>query len=205
MSRMMEEKTIRDKFYIITNGQKTEYNYFTLLKSQKSIYDVKIKYINKDPYGLIEVAKSYLQNANQVWVVFDIDNTYEEKRLVPALQYATRSGVKYAYSNLSFEVWLIMHFQECSKEMDLKEQKRILNQYLKEKKAGISYSKENKELLKKYFIPYYKTAVNYAKVNYQSRVVDHNKQYGENSPLKIWEWNSSTNVYKLIEALKFTN
>ena len=205
MARNMKERKTRDKFYIITNGQETEYNYFTLLKSQKSIYDVKVLYANKDPYGLIEYAKPYLMNANQVWVVFDIDNTYEEDRLMPALKLATQYGVRYAYSNLSFEVWLIMHFQECSNRMDIKGHKRVLDKYLSEKRVGLSYNKTDKEVLKKYFIPYYKTAVNYAKINYQRRVVEHNQQYGENSQMKIWEWNSPTNVYKLIEALKLTN
>lgn len=205
MARNTKERKTRDKFYIITNGKETEYNYFTLLKSQKSIYDVKIVYANKDPYGLIEYAKSYLTNANQVWVVFDIDNTYEEDRLIPALKLATQYGVRYVYSNLAFEVWLIMHFQECSKEMDIKGHKRVLDKYLSEKQVGLSYSKNDKALLKKYFLPYYKTAMNNAKINYQSRVANHNQRYGENSQMKIWEWNSSTNVYKLIEALKLTN
>lgn len=205
MARNTKERKTRDKFYIITNGQETECNYFTLLKSQKSIYDVKILYVNKDPYGLIECAKPYLTNANQVWVVFDIDNSYEEKRLIPALRLATQYGVRFAYSNLAFEVWLIMHFQECSKEMDIKGHKRILDKYLNKKKDGLSYSKNDKEILKKYFIPYYKTAMNNAKIGYQSRVAEHNQRYGENSQRKIWEWNSSTNIYKLIEALKLTN
>lgn len=205
MARNTKERKTRDTFYILTNGKETECNYFDLLKSKKSIYDVKVLYAHKDPYDLIEQAKTYLSKANQVWVVFDIDSTYEENRLIPALKLANQYGVKYAYSNLAFEVWLIMHFQECSKEMDIKGHKRILDKYLCEKKEGLSYSKNDKELLKKYFLPYYKAAMNNAKINYQSRVAKHNQRYGESSQMKIWEWNSSTNIYKLIEALKLTN
>ena len=205
MARNIKERKTRDTFYILTNGKETEYNYFDLLKSKKSIYDVKVIYAHKDPYDLIEQAKTYLSNANQVWVVFDIDSTYEENRLIPALKLANQYGVKYAYSNLAFEVWLIMHFKECFKEMDTKAHKRVLDKYLSEKQSRLSYSKTDKEILKKYFIPYYKIAMNNAKINYQNRVAEHNQRYGENSQMKIWEWNSSTNVYKLIEALKLTN
>lgn len=201
MARSIKEIKTRDTFYILTNGKETEYNYFDLLKSKKSIYNVKVIYFHKDPYALIEQAKTYLSNANQVWAVFDIDNTYEENRLIPALKLASQNGIKYAYSNLAFEVWLIMHFKECFKEMDTKEHKRVLDKYLSEKQAGLSYNKSDKEILKKYFIPYYKTAMQNAKINYQSRVAEHNR-YSENTQMKIWEWNSSTNVYKLIEALK---
>ena len=197
MARSIKEIKTRDTFYILTNGKETEYNYFDLLKSKKSIYNVKVIYFHKDPYALIEQAKTYLSNANQDWAVFDIDNTYEENRLIPTLKLASQNGIKYAYSNLAFEVWLIMHFKECFKEMDTKEHKRVLDKYLNEKQAGLSYNKSDKEILKKYFIPYYKTAMQNAKINYQSRVAEHNR-YSENTQMKIWEWNSSTNVYKLI-------
>ena len=186
MARSIKEIKTRDTFYILTNGKETEYNYFDLLKSKKSIYNVKVIYFHKDPYALIEQAKTYLSNANQDWAVFDIDNTYEENRLIPTLKLASQNGIKYAYSNLAFEVWLIMHFKECFKEMDTKEHKRVLDKYLNEKQAGLSYNKSDKEILKKYFIPYYKTAMQNAKINYQSRVAEHNR-YSENTQMKIWE------------------
>ena len=38
MGRRKDLKPSRDKFYIITNGKETEYNYFTLLRAKKSIF-----------------------------------------------------------------------------------------------------------------------------------------------------------------------
>ena len=104
----------RDKFYIITNGKRTEYNYFSLLKAKKSIFDVKVEFTNSDPYGLVEYARQYVPESNQVWVVFDVDNSHIEGRLESAIRLAERSKVKYAFSNLAFEVWLIDHFQKCN-------------------------------------------------------------------------------------------
>ena len=204
MGRKMDSRLSRDKFYIITNGKETECNYFTLLKAKKSIYDVKVEFQNADPLGLVEYAKRYIGEANQIWVVFDIDYTYEDKKLIPSIQLADKIGIKYAFSNLAFEVWLISHFQKCDKQMDIKQHEKELTAYLDSKKAGLTYDKTSEEQLKKYFIPYYETAVENAKIVYQTRMSEHRKKYGDKSKPEIWKWNSSTNVYKLIEALKLT-
>lgn len=204
MERKMESKQTRDKFYIITNGKETECNYFTLLKAKKSIYDVKVEFQNADPLGLVEYSKRYIGEANQIWVVFDIDYTFEENKLIPAIQLADKIGVKYAYSNMSFEVWLISHFQKCDKQMDTKQHEKELTAYLNSKKVGLAYDKTSKEQLKKYFIPYYGAAIENAKIVYQTKMSEHRKKNGDKSKPEIWKWNSSTNVYKLIEALKLT-
>lgn len=194
----------RDKFYIVTNGKRTEYNYFTLLKSKKSIYDVKVEFTNSDPHGLVEYARQYVPDANQVWVVFDVDNSYKEGRLEAAICLAEKSKVNYAFSNLAFEVWLIDHFQKCDQFLDTDGHKRILDKYLSEQKVGMRYDKADESTLEKYFIPNYETAVTNAKIVYQTRVKEHREKCGENSRPPIWDWNSCTTVYKLVEALKLT-
>lgn len=196
--------TNQDKFYIITNGAQTECNYFKLLKSKKSIYDVKIKFENADPLGLVKYAISIYNNhdANQIWCVFDIDYTHQERRLVPAIKLAEQNGIRYAYSNKSFEVWLISHFIKCDKELDINDHKKILDDYLKKIDSHLEYEKTNEELLKKHFIGKYKIAVENAKAVHQNFIKQHRETYGLNSNYRIWEWNSSTTVYKLVEALK---
>lgn len=194
----------RDKFYIITNGKRTEYNYFTLLKSMKSIYDVKVEFTNSDPHGLVEYARQYVPESNQVWVVFDVDNSYKEGRLESAILLAEKSKVKCAFSNLAFEVWLIDHFQKCDQYLDVDGHKRFLDKYLSEQKVGLKYDKADDSILEKYFIPNYLTAVTNAKVVYQTRIKEHIEKYGENSRPPIWNWNSCTTVYRLVEALKLS-
>ena len=107
MARRSDKFIARNVFYIITNGVQTECNYFKLLKAKRSVYDVKIIFENADPLGLVQYAQRYIAEANQVWCVFDIDYTYKDKRLIPALKQAEESGIKIAYSNVAFEVWLI--------------------------------------------------------------------------------------------------
>ena len=57
-------------------------------------------------------------------------------------------------------------------------------------------------LLQKYFIPNYKAAIDNAKIVYQHYVKQHNEECGPNSKMPIWEWDASTTVFKLVEALK---
>lgn len=195
----------RNKFYIITNGKRTEYNYFTLLKAKKSsIYKVKVEFTNSDPHGLVEYARQYVPESNQVWVAFDVDHSYQEGRLEAAIRLAEKSGVKYAFSNLAFEVWLIDHFQKCNQYLSTDDHKRILDKYLSEQKSVLQYDKTDEDILAKYFIPNYATAVTNAKIVHQTRLKEHREACGESSRPPIWEWNSCTTVYKLIEALKLT-
>lgn len=204
MARKNKEIKENNAFYIITNGAETEYNYFTLLKSRKSIYDVKVLFANKDPLGLVEYASNYLSHANQVWCVFDIDYTHRDGKLIPALNKAKKIGVKIAFSNIAFEVWLISHFKVCNKPLQIGDYQNELDNCLKDEKYKGNYSKNNQGMLSEYFIPRYAKAVENARVVHQRFLRDHGKQYDENSNPKIWEWNSCTTVYKLIEALKLS-
>lgn len=203
MARKTGKIKARDTFYIITNGERSEKNYFDLLKSYKSIYDVKVEHVNHDPLGLVEFAVRYRKDANQVWCVFDIDASYEEKRLDLAINLAEKKDIKYAFSNLAFEVWLISHFQVCNKCMNCNQHKALLDSIIKtELKINQEYDKANKDLLEKYFVPKYSIAVENTKKVHQKFMKEHKENYGDNSRPRIWEWNSCTTVYKLVEALK---
>lgn len=204
MARRKNEIAVNNTFFIITNGQESEFNYFTLLKKKRSVYDVKIKYANKDPYDLVTYASDFSKCANQVWIVFDVDNSHREGRLTKAIKEAEKKGIKWACSNVAFEVWLIMHFKECTKVMTAKDTYKILTNYLKDKGINKDYDKADIKVLEKVFIPNYKMAVSRAKVLWQKRLLEHNHQYGNNKYPEIGEWNPATNVYKLIEALKLS-
>ena len=74
MSRKVNLRQIKNKFYIITNGRETEKNYFKLIKAKKSIYEVLVEFQNEDSLGLVNYAIEKKKDANQVGIVFDIDN-----------------------------------------------------------------------------------------------------------------------------------
>lgn len=202
MARKTNTIPIRNKFYIITNGRETEKNYFELLKSKKSIYDVSIEFQNADPLGLVNYAIDHINGANQVWIVFDVDNTHKDNRLIPAINKAEKNGIKYAFSNVSFEVWLVSHFEIIEKEMTETKLENVLSEYLSKEKTGLTYQKNDKDSLKEYFIPNYKKAIINSKIVYQKRKLSHLQACGEKSKAPIWNWNSCTSVFMLVEALK---
>ncbi len=204
MSRIRKTTKIRDTFYIITNGKETECNYFELIKAKKSVYKVVVKYMNDDPLQLVKHALE-IKDANQVWCVFDIDNTHLEGRLIPAINLANNSRVvNIAFSNTAFEVWLLSHYKKTEKQMSNNKLMVEMNELLRELGSKVEYSKSNKELLAKYFIPKMSTAVQNSKIVYQKRVLEHKKHYGDSSNYEIWEWNPCSNVFQLIEALKLS-
>ena len=202
MGRRKDVRKVKNDFYIVTNGAQTEINYFNLIKSKKSIYSIRTVFSNRDPIGMVEDAKALLSNANQVWCVFDIDYTHQDNRLIPALKEARKFGIKIAYSNKAFEVWLISHFEQFEAEKPLSEYANILTKHLTDLGYRGKYNKVDEKLLKNYFVPRYKEAVVNAKIVYQKYDKEFNKngKGGEMPP--IWKWDASTTVYKLIEALK---
>lgn len=205
MGRIRKITNVRDTFYILTNGKETEKNYFELLKTKKSIYKVVVKYLNDDPLQLVQHA-SEISDANQVWCVFDIDNSYAEGRLIPAINLANESRVvNIAFSNVAFEVWLLSHYKKTENPMNNSKLIEEMNELL-QNKLGLKdkYNKANKELLEKYFIPKIATAVQNSKIVYQKRVLEHKNRYGDSSNYEIWKWNSCSNVFQLIEALKLS-
>lgn len=202
MARRKDVCKAKNDFYIVTNGAQTEMNYFNLIKSKKSIYSIRTVFSNRDPIGMVEYAKSFLPNANQVWCVFDIDYTYRDNRLIPALEEARKSGIKIAYSNKAFEVWLISHFEQFKAKKYLSEYANILTKHLKESGYQGKYDKVDEKLLKNYFIPKYKDAVVNAKIVYQKYDREFCKRAQEEEMPPIWDWDASTTVYKLIEALQ---
>ena len=201
MNRKPKILQVRNKFYILTNGRETEKNYFELLKSKKSIYDVKIEFHNKSPLGLVKYGQT-LSDANQVWCVFDIDNTAIEGTLQKAVQLAHDNNIQIAYSNVSFEVWLLSHFNKVERVMNNTQIMLEMNKLLKNKlNINKNYEKSDIDLLKKFFLPLYKTAIQNSKIIYQKNIKIHN-QLHKGAPYKIEEWNPSTSVFKLVEALQ---
>ena len=203
MPRNKRSLDARSKFYILTNGRETEKNYFDLIKSKKSIFDVKVEYQNSNPVQLVRYASQYLREANQVWCVFDIDNNFNDGTLIQAIKLAEETGVQIAYSNIAFEVWLLSHYQKVESTYDNTRLIRQMDKLLREDlRLNRGYDKSDKELLKKHFLPKLDDAVVNSKVIYQRKVKQHEQEYMGNKNYRIWEWNSSTNVFQLIEALK---
>ena len=109
MARRTKRLSIKSDFLVLTNGEKTEKDYFDIVKKH-SIFNVVVRYENADPKQLVERAIN--EPFSRKWCMFDIDQFHDEGKIIPALELAYKNGIKCAYSNIKFEVWLLSHFKK---------------------------------------------------------------------------------------------
>lgn len=116
MPRKTKQLAVRDEFLILTNGKRTEKNYFEAVRSNyKSIFKISVKFMNDDPVALVDHAIGMKNARNRVWCVFDKDE-FPTDSVEPAIKTAKENGIGIAFSNVAFEVWLIDHFEKCHTE-----------------------------------------------------------------------------------------
>lgn len=207
MKRTQKQRKIRDTILIVTNGKRTEKLYFdNLTNSFKSMFKIKVEYKNEQPDELVEYAKSLDSNLyNQIWCVFDIDDSCKEGHLLHALAEAKKHNINIAYSNEAFEVWLLCHLtKNIRTSLTRKTYIKEINNYLEEKRLP-KYQKNDLDLLKNQFIPKALQASEVAKKIYQSLEANHQKEFSGNKNYPIWDWKSTTTVYQLIEALQLNS
>ena len=115
-----KERYVKITFLIATEGTKTEPNYFNALKKELEAtnrfnIDVSVEGKGKATLDLVSKIIRQVENNHQefdrVWAVFDKDDF---KDFDDAINLASRHNVKCAWSNESFELWLLLHFKDVS-------------------------------------------------------------------------------------------
>lgn len=118
----------RRTFLIVTEGEKTEPSYFRALRDRLRLTNVEVNVYHPeatDPKSLTEAAiqlgrqrESKARKGDgvaydEVWVVYDLEKTNDERRRLHKGQYDRQkaSGIHAATSDPSFEYWLLLHFQ----------------------------------------------------------------------------------------------
>ena len=206
-----KKRSVRNRFIIFTNGEKTEFNYFNLIKSKRSEYKVEVKFSNSCCADLVKEAIKFKKensrgtnDINKVYCVFDIDNSYDEGILKEAIRLAKENEICTAFSNPSFEIWLISHYKRYDKHSTSKELISEMNKIISDIfKLKREYDKSDKGLLEKYFIKKgISDAVNNSKIIYQKFLVRLNKESDELLAKDINDMNACNNVFQLISDLK---
>lgn len=127
------KRTLRPVFYIFCEGEKTEPYYlehyirkhcvgFRSVQVNRIKLDdiVKIPKTNRtDPNSLVGLAikqksKSPTPEKDQYWCAYDreAENIVQESIHLKAFKAASENGVEVAFSNVCFEVWLLLHKQD---------------------------------------------------------------------------------------------
>jgi len=108
---------------IITEGIETEANYFENMKriindryrnrEIQENYPIKVEGKGRSTSVLVNEAikRKSRENFSKVWVVFDKDDNSDFDE---AIKLAKENDIEVAWSNESFELWLLLHFQDLN-------------------------------------------------------------------------------------------
>jgi hypothetical protein len=111
LERPVAELTEKPSILIVCEGENTEPSYF----NQFRITSAKVKSVGEgyNTISLVNRALALSQQGNydQVWCVFDKDD-FNDNEFNSAIQIAIANNFGVAYSNQSFEYWLILHFND---------------------------------------------------------------------------------------------
>jgi hypothetical protein len=110
--RKVNTRDIIQRFLIVCEGTKTEPNYFRQFRVPKEVAEVDVQGVGENPSTLVKRAqeKNVQGDYDQVWCVFDRDS-WSLEDFTAALQAAKNYRFNVAYSNESFELWYILHFE----------------------------------------------------------------------------------------------
>lgn len=133
------------KVIIACEGGKTEPGYFAEIRVSKHLPRERIVLVpplGTDPLSVVDAAlaeKAALKKARRwfagdsAWAVFDGDEHFQAcpDNWNAARQKALHHEIELAVSNPCFELWLLLHFRQCSTELHRDKARRLLRRWVK--------------------------------------------------------------------------
>lgn len=109
--RAAPSRDARTTILVVCGGRRTEPQYFDEMRRAWRNPAVAIKILQKScsPNGIVEYALKFADGFDQVWCVVDTDE-FDVQRAVST---AKAAGIEMAVSNPCFELWLLLHRQDC--------------------------------------------------------------------------------------------
>jgi len=115
--RQEHRRPVRRRILVLTQGTVTEPAYFDRLRQFYRQVVVVVKDCPKSPLQMLDVAiaettkaeKNREDHFDSTWVVFDAEERPDEAMLRTLRQKAVQQDIRLAWSNPSFEVWLLLH------------------------------------------------------------------------------------------------
>ncbi len=149
----LETRGERYYFLIVSEGEKTEPNYFKDLARQlpEKLVKVETEGVGMDPKNVVEAAIQFrekrkkeqpLPEFDEVWAVFDKDD-FPDKNFNAAIEKGKQQQIETAYSNEAFELWYVLHFQYLDTAVNRQQYIQILKKHLGtyEKNDPLMYTK----------------------------------------------------------------
>ena len=202
--RELGRREIRNLFHIYCEGENTEPEYFKsfpintetkvtaigLGRSKTALVEKAIELLTKE--GLMKRQANFDPD-RQLWVVFDYDfrgDVNESFDFNNAIKLAHKKGIRVAYSNDSFELWFVLHYQYQTAAVKRKEYYEILSSKLNCNYEDEGKIKEFAQSLYHIFLQNQQLAIQNARRLHESKL---NDSYCDQNPC--------TAVYQLVEEL----
>lgn len=201
--RELKSLAIRNLFHIYCEGENTEPEYFKsfpvntetnitiigLGRSKTALVEKTIELLSRD--HLLKKQKNFDKD-RQLWVVFDYDirEVNEAFDYNQAIHLAHSHNIHVAYSNDSFELWFVLHYQFQNTAVTRKEFYKILSSKLNCNYEEEGKTKEFAQSLYHIFLSQQKDAIQNAK-----------RLFKEQKDLTFNEQNPCTTVFQLVEEL----
>lgn len=174
-----KKKKAKDTILIICGNTETEKNYFDFVKSRfnNALGKMKIKTVNWGnnsctPISLLEDAITAVNEQSEIqscWVICDKDNFNLNQVTNMATKHNAKCETKIyiIWSNISFEIWLLYHFEYMTRELNVDELKEKISRNIKDTLGlKMSYKKSNKTLFE-YLEKFEKKAIINSKKSFQ--------------------------------------
>ncbi|MCK9220735.1 MAG: RloB family protein [Bacteroidales bacterium] len=144
----------RVRFLIVSEGIKTEPNYFIALRDNLplgTLSIIEVQGLGKETIRIIDEAIAIRDRCqkkyDRIWAVFDRDS-FPAKNFNAAINKAERNDIKCAWSNEAFELWFLLHFQFVNHSMGRSDYKAYLQREVRKVIKGYKYKKNSTETYK---------------------------------------------------------
>jgi RloB-like protein len=182
----------KKRILIISEGKKTEPNYFNAIKRQYRLTSVDIADTKKNTgKELLQIAidlkakaKRERNSYDEIWIALDRDGYTKHAEVFDRVK--KYPEIRIGFSSPCFEYWLLLHFEYTSAPFDDCDYTiKKLETYLPDYQKGKDYSR--------IFMERISTAVSNSK-----KIKKHQE---DTSDVKIWAYNPYSNLHELIEQL----
>ncbi|MFJ6967567.1 MAG: RloB family protein [Ligilactobacillus ruminis] len=146
MSRKSRNKPLSKVITIYCEGE-SEVAYFKMLgrkyRKLKTIHTDKVEVKSLDANGISILEEAYRQESNkgkkseEVYVAFDRDDMRDDE-VARCVNYANKRGYKILFSSISFEIWILLHFEEVGRQYT---NEQLTKKLSGEKYFGTNYAK----------------------------------------------------------------
>lgn len=156
-SKPVESILERKYFLIVSEGERTEPNYFNYFKNFLPKHLVETVDVHGEGDNTINIVRKAislrdireksvsLPKYDEVWAVFDKDD-FPANRFNSAVRLAAQFNIESGHSNQSFELWYVLHFQFLQNSLHRSDYIRTLSNIL-----GFKYEKNDLNVIKVLF------------------------------------------------------